>query len=301
MSKFDETAKNTPPLFEGASRCKPKKRTAFSAAGEFSISAAHLFTLIELLVVIAIIAILAAILMPALSSARERAKSSSCTNNLKMLAHATLQYGDDNNGHAPCGYSIVNGSVKEVTNAVAKYGFGPVHKPRAKNTIVPYINGTIVETEAECVNYDVAKVALCPSGRRDTTDNITVSSDYNAPNGSYSWNLYLTQLDSKILQNGWSGKRWHNLKTIKVPSARLLLADVGVNTDYGATVAIGDTRCTKLYNYKMLSPRHNGYGNIGYADGHVGRMSIGELSHGNDSYNDSFGNNGVNKRLWHDQ
>ena len=260
-----------------------------------------IFTLIELLVVIAIIAILAAILMPALSSARERAKSSSCCNNLKMLAHATLQYGDDNNGHAPCGYSIVNGAVKEITNVVAKFGFGPVYKARAKNTIVPYINGKIVDKEDLCAENDVTKVALCPSGRRDTTDNITVADDYNAPNGSYSWNLYLTQLDSKILQNGWSGKRWHNLKSIRVPASRLLIADVGVNTDYGATIAIGDTRCTKLYNYKMLSPRHNGYGNIAFADGHVDKKSLGELSHGNDSYNDTFGNNSINRRLWHDQ
>ena len=58
------------------------------------------FTLIELLVVIAIIAILAAILMPALSSARERAKTSSCTNNIKALAFAMQQYADNNNGRA---------------------------------------------------------------------------------------------------------------------------------------------------------------------------------------------------------
>src|ERR1051326_9363691 len=61
------------------------------------------FTLIELLVVIAIIAILAAILFPVFAQAREKARSTACTSNLKQIGTALMMYGQDYDEQMPTG------------------------------------------------------------------------------------------------------------------------------------------------------------------------------------------------------
>ncbi len=66
------------------------------------------FTLIELLVVIAIIGILAALLLPALARAKQRALRTSCVNNMHQFLLATHMYANDNDQRLPSGESESN-------------------------------------------------------------------------------------------------------------------------------------------------------------------------------------------------
>ena len=81
---------------------RPRKVKVYGKMKRLPPGTSRKFTLIELLVVIAIIAILAAILLPALQSARERGKNASCLSNMRQLGQIYNFYSEDYSGYLPC-------------------------------------------------------------------------------------------------------------------------------------------------------------------------------------------------------
>lgn len=110
------------------------------------------FTLIELLVVIAIIAILAAMLLPALSKAKEGAKTIRCVSNEKQIAVGYLLYANDNTDYMP-----VAGSPD------LSQGAGWVAPSRWFMEISPYITRGGETNYSQMVAKD--KVVACPSAK----------------------------------------------------------------------------------------------------------------------------------------
>jgi prepilin-type N-terminal cleavage/methylation domain-containing protein len=117
------------------------------------------FTLIELLVVIAIIAILAAMLLPALAKAKEKAKQISCVSNFKQIGVSLAMYIDDNQNFYPIvSYTDVNGNS--------------VDWAKELNAFLPQ-QGNLITSVAN-------KVFICPSAEFPQIDHDSLTRTYAA-------------------------------------------------------------------------------------------------------------------------
>jgi prepilin-type N-terminal cleavage/methylation domain-containing protein/prepilin-type processing-associated H-X9-DG protein len=241
------------------------------------------FTLIELLVVIAIIAILAALLLPALAKAKQKANSISCMNNLRQIAIFDQLYINEN---------------KDVF---------PAHRDNDPANGIDWWGPMVA-------NYGGGKTNLfrCASlnGPQKLPDGTPWTWAFNRDLVGYGYNSYFLGLYSQT--SPWTtvcggitfvSSWWFKSTSVKAPTDTLLFCDSGPSTaGFWSSSCWWPTACMNQYSTSHKyegadTSRHNKRANIVFVDGHSESRKDADINPQADPENG--GNAGlINSRYW---